>query len=280
MGQSQTRYVIIAITLALLVPDAEAGFFRNWRARRQQRFQPRQTAQPQPVAVPPGTHDESQPQPQPGEVAPEQPRLRAEAEEFGPAAPVTAPGDAVFSAEQPTAEQKVPAQFVQHTSPKAETGDSATEKLATYMNADENRIAWRKHWGKTMPQMTAAQLALSFAVLEVGGKSVTGTMDPRICRESDAYSRSDANAGRQQGHAGFSARAARLGGSVGEIEAESWPRPFAGPDELMKHARSCVESWMGSPGHRQGMMNPHRSFCYSMSIGSNGTAYCIGIFGG
>ncbi len=124
--------------------------------------------------------------------------------------------------------------------------------------------------------------ALVNAVRQTGARSVAGIQDPGLTRIAMRYARKMARQQRQDGHAGWSQRSQFLMGRYGsggrpasEITAESWSH--LGPS-LDSHARSCVESWQQSPGHRADMMRYHGRFGYAMARGRNGIYYAVGIF--
>ena len=123
--------------------------------------------------------------------------------------------------------------------------------------------------------------ALIDAVRATGAQSVQGRLDPEITRMATRYAQSMARQQRQDGHAGWSQRFSYLlsqgggGGAPSEITAQSWSD--LGPS-LEAHARSCVRSWLQSPGHRAEMMRYHGRYGYAMARGNNGVYYGVGIF--
>jgi uncharacterized protein YkwD len=130
--------------------------------------------------------------------------------------------------------------------------------------------------------VTAESQALINAVQETGARSVSGHCDPNLTRIAMRYARKMARQQRQDGHAGWGQRSQNLMGRYGssgrpasEITAESWSH--LGPS-LDRHARSCVESWQQSPGHRADMMRYHGRYGYAMAQGNNGIYYAVGIF--
>lgn len=130
-------------------------------------------------------------------------------------------------------------------------------------------------------EVSAESRALIDAVRETGAQSVQGTLDPELLEMAQQYAQRMANQQRQDGHAGFEqrfqylTRAGSGGSSASEITAESWS--FLSP-ELAEHARSCVKSWLQSPGHRADMMRFHGRYGYAMARGDNGVYYAVGIF--
>lgn len=122
--------------------------------------------------------------------------------------------------------------------------------------------------------ITAGIRALIRAVQKVGGDSVDGKLDPKICSIAMDYARDMAEQQYQDGHRGFGQRSSLLGGAASEITAESW----GWERSLQAHADECVQSWLGSSGHRSSLMGEHPRYCYAMSRGRNGKYYCVGLF--
>ena len=130
--------------------------------------------------------------------------------------------------------------------------------------------------------VTAESQALINAVQETGAKSVSGHCDPELTRIAMRYARKMARQQRQDGHAGWGQRSQNLMGRYGssgrpasEITAESWSHLGSSLD---RHARSCVDSWQQSSGHRADMMRYHGRYGYAMARGNNGIYYAVGIF--
>jgi hypothetical protein len=119
-----------------------------------------------------------------------------------------------------------------------------------------------------------ATKALVKAVANAGGRSVDGTLDPKICAITDQYAQKLASIQRLDNHDGSSDRAARIGGNASEIIAES----YGIERSLEEHAASCVYGWEHSHGHKVQMDAYHPSFCYSMAQGNNGRYFCVGLF--
>lgn len=131
------------------------------------------------------------------------------------------------------------------------------------------------------PTLAPECAALMTAVRETGAESVRGQLDPELVQMASRYAERMARQQRQDGHAGWTERfhyLTRPGGggrSASEITAESWGHLG---ESLDAHARSCVESWLQSPGHRAEMMGAHERYGYAMARGENGVYYAVGIF--
>jgi hypothetical protein len=122
---------------------------------------------------------------------------------------------------------------------------------------------------------TPEEKALIRAVEKVGGKSVEGQLDPRICEQTRAYADKMASQQAQDNHAGSDERFHAIGGgAASEITAESWGSEHS----IQQHADECVHSWLQSPAHAPALTGYHDRFCYSMAQGSNGSYYCTGLF--
>ena len=178
------------------------------------------------------------------------------------------------------------------------------DQQGAFLNQGRERVPYRPGdilfktrrfgWYKAHPLPTTAQaapvstpafpvspesLALIDAVRSTGGHSVDGKLDPKITQMAMSYAQRMARQGGQDGHAGWNERfhslIAQGHGAPGEITAQSWGSEGSSLDA---HARSCVQSWLQSPGHRAHVMRYRARYGYAMARGSNGVYYAVGIF--
>lgn len=131
--------------------------------------------------------------------------------------------------------------------------------------------------------MTQSQAALAEAVRAVNGQSVNGTFRPEICEVASSHLDWMSENGTQflngQGHPNFNQRIARLqsynfSSGWSEITAESYPG-----QSFYEAAKSCVDGWLKSDGHRGTLKSHQNNFCYDMKYSPRtGRYYCIGLF--
>lgn len=108
-------------------------------------------------------------------------------------------------------------------------------------------------------------------VRALAARGIVYKHDARCAAEATGYAQTLANKGRQDGHQGFGQRAARLGGNVREVSAESWPG-----QSVEAAAKECVHSWSQSPGHWRSLKKGGAGG-FGMRRGRNGTWYGVGI---
>ena len=125
-------------------------------------------------------------------------------------------------------------------------------------------------WKSTHPEVTATQLMLALGVLDQGGKSVLGVMNPVLCEKASVHAK-DMVKRYKQDHANWGTRAQGLG-EASEIVKET----FDGVNSIVEAGRFCANWTSGS--HRPDMMGKHKSFCYDMAQAADGKWFCVGIF--
>lgn len=124
---------------------------------------------------------------------------------------------------------------------------------------------------------TTAETALVEAGRKLGVRSIVeGKPHATLIHEARQYAVHLASINRQDGHAGFGERYARIrkvlpGHAVAEVTAESWDN-----DDLGQAAGGMFRDWRSSSDHWQTVNGPAAYYGYSMAKGKS-RWYAVGI---
>lgn len=167
-----------------------------------------------------------------------------------------------------------------------------TEELEQYLAVKPTMKDFHHHWLEQHPRMTATQMAMALAVIEMGGYSSYSPMSPGLCDQVTTHA--SGMKGYGMGHIGWSSRKASAQavltkenrGSLNaeEIEGETFGRKGS----LLADAKECIRMFKdeqsgGQKATRNGRTYWHwahayatsRAFCYDMNCTDKCT--CVGI---